>query len=337
MSTPWSKLALYFTGDIKEPISKFLQEYEELADSNGLTSHQKVETVMRYVNPTECNLWQSLPGYICRDWDDLCDNLCEEYVDPTPQGRYSKQKLLDFASCTARILMADKQVVLKYYWAFNKLSKPLLNSGRITQGKCNATFWCSFHPEDCKVLHKCLIAKQLDKPRGQAFDYKDILKITRAIFSGDNNFLLQELPPQQYNSDHAREWRMEHNGRDCMCGPLSFEGQEPGDEEAPLEEEDKYEPPQWGHRYSSPCIEVQTVQFQGLAHKEEDRELDKLITQLHSLLVWDTAYARLHAQCTCCFPNVARDLLKPEYWRDSPVVTYSYQAAPALPLLTAQQ
>jgi hypothetical protein len=201
MPTPQSKLAPYFTGDIKEPISKFLQEYEELADSNGLTSRQKVETVVRYINPTECDLWQSLPGYICHDWDNLCDNLCEEYINPTLQGRYSKQKLLDFASCTTQILMADEQAVLKYYQAFNKLSKPLLDSSRITQGKHDATFWCSFHPEDCKALHEHLIAKQPDKPRGQAFDYKDILKITRAIFSGDNDFLLQEPPPRQYDSD----------------------------------------------------------------------------------------------------------------------------------------
>jgi hypothetical protein len=152
MPTPRSKLALYFTGDIEEPISEFLQEYEELADSNGLTSHQKVETVVRYVNPTECDLWQSLSGYISRDWDNLCDDLCEEYVDPTPQGQYSKQKLQDFTSSTARVLMMDEQAVLKYYRTFNKLSKPLLNSGRITKGECDATFWCGFHPEDHKAL-----------------------------------------------------------------------------------------------------------------------------------------------------------------------------------------
>ena len=63
MPTPCSKLAPYFTSDIEEPISEFLQEYEKLADSNGLTSCQKVETVVQYVNQTECNLWWSLLGY----------------------------------------------------------------------------------------------------------------------------------------------------------------------------------------------------------------------------------------------------------------------------------
>jgi hypothetical protein len=36
---------------------------------------------------------------------------------------------------------------------------------------------------------------------------------------------------------------MEHIGCNCMHRPLSFKGQEPGDKEALLEEEDKYEPP----------------------------------------------------------------------------------------------
>jgi hypothetical protein len=115
MLMPRSKLAPYFTGDIKELIGKFLQEYEELADSNGLTLCQKVETVVHYINPTECDLWQSLPGYVRHDQDELCYNLCKEYVDPTLQGQYSKQKLQDFASSTARILMTDKQAILKYY------------------------------------------------------------------------------------------------------------------------------------------------------------------------------------------------------------------------------
>jgi hypothetical protein len=115
MPTPHPKLAPYYTGDIEEPISKFLQEYKELADSNGLTSCQKVETVMCYVNPTEHDLWPSLPGYIHHNWDKLCYELHEEYVDPTLQGQYSKQKLQDFASSTARILMMDEQAVLKYY------------------------------------------------------------------------------------------------------------------------------------------------------------------------------------------------------------------------------
>ena len=52
MPLVWSKLAPYFSGKVHDPIKEFLQEYEELADSNGLTRQQKVETIIRYVNPS---------------------------------------------------------------------------------------------------------------------------------------------------------------------------------------------------------------------------------------------------------------------------------------------
>ena len=108
MPAPRSKLAPYFTGDVEEPIDDFLTEYEELADSNQLTQRQKVETVIRYVIPSEQDLWRSLSGYHNRNWDDLCDKLREQYVDPTPQGRYSRQKLLELTSSTAETLMQDE-------------------------------------------------------------------------------------------------------------------------------------------------------------------------------------------------------------------------------------
>jgi len=53
-----------FTGNISEPIEDFLQEYEELADSCGLRDMQKVETVIRYVDPSQHDLWRSLDGFI---------------------------------------------------------------------------------------------------------------------------------------------------------------------------------------------------------------------------------------------------------------------------------
>ena len=50
MPSKQSKLALHFTGEVEHLIEDFLDEYEELADKCGLTSPQKVETVIWYVN-----------------------------------------------------------------------------------------------------------------------------------------------------------------------------------------------------------------------------------------------------------------------------------------------
>ena len=162
-----------------------------------------METVIRYVNPTQHYIWKSLPGFISCDWDDLCLKLREQYVNPTIKGQFSKQKLLDFANKYARKRMDDETDVINYHRKFNTLGKPLLDSGRITTGEYNTIFWCRFHPEDRQALHERLIAKQPDKLKGQAFSIKDVLKIARAVFLGDDDFLLQEPSPQQNGSDHA--------------------------------------------------------------------------------------------------------------------------------------
>jgi len=147
-----SKLAPHFSGEIQHPVEDFLEEYEELADKYGLTEQEKVETVIRYVHRSQRHVWKSLPGFLDRDWNDLCDDLCEEYVSPSTEGQFSKQKLLDFANKYARKRMNDETDVIHYHRQFNNLAKILVDSGRITKGKRNAIFWRGFHPDDQQAL-----------------------------------------------------------------------------------------------------------------------------------------------------------------------------------------
>ena len=128
------------------------------------------------------HVWKSLPGFLDRDWNDLRDDLYAEYVSPSTEGQFSKQKLLDFANKYAHERMNDEPDVIHHHRQFNNLAKILVDSGRITKGERNAIFWRGFHPDDQQALREHLIAKQPDKPKGQAFDLKYVLKSTRAIF-----------------------------------------------------------------------------------------------------------------------------------------------------------
>ena len=254
-----SKLAPHFLGEIEHPIEDFLEEYEELADSCGLSNLQKVETIIRYVDHSQRHIWQSLPGYINRKWDDFRDDLCKEYVTPSAENQFSRQKLAEFANKYAQRRMNDKTDVINYQRQFNNHAKVLVKSGRITERECNTTFWRGFHPDDQKALHERLIAKHPDQPRGQAFDHKDVLRTARAVFSGDDDFILQEPPPRHYQSDRARERRTERSSRnhresnrderayrrERARDPPSFDRQESGDEEALSSDEEQY--PSWGH------------------------------------------------------------------------------------------
>ena len=99
--------------------------------------------------------------------------------------------------------MEEETDVINYHRDFNTLSKPLLEAGRITVGERNAIFWRGFHPDDRQALQGRLIAKQPDRPKGQAFDLQDVLQTARAIFSGDDDFSFQEPFPRQNETDRA--------------------------------------------------------------------------------------------------------------------------------------
>jgi len=290
-----SRLTPRFTGDVNQPIEDFLEEYKELADKCGLTSLQKVETVIQYVDRSQRHVWQNLPGYIACDWLDFRDELCDKYVSPTPGGQFLRQKLINFATKYARKCMGDETDVINYQRQFNNQSKVLLGTGRITIGERNAIFWHGFHPEDQRALREHLIAMHPNMPQGQAFDLKDVFNIARAIFSGDDDFLLQEPSP------HTDRTRMERST--------------PRD-------------------YSSPCIETRTVWFQNDAPEENKNELEGLIYQLHALPPRNPKYAVLYARCAARFPNHMMSIPRPEYQTDT-AAAYSYSAPPPPPTWSA--
>jgi hypothetical protein len=239
MPSVQSKLAPHFTGEIEDLIEDFLEEYEELVKKCELTDQEMVETVIQYVIHSECHVWKSLPGYADCDWDDFHTQLCKEYVSPTKEGQFSRQKLIECTDKYARKRMQDESNVINYHRQFNTLSKVLLDSGQITRCEHNAIFWCGFHPTDQLALHERLIAMNPSRLRGQAFDLQDVLETARAVFSGDDDFFLQEPPPQRHESDRARERRTERSirdqresdrdgrasGRRWARDPPSFEGQ----------------------------------------------------------------------------------------------------------------
>ena len=302
--------------------------------------------VIRYIDRSQRHVWQALPGYIDHDWDDFCDELCEEYVNPTTEGQFSKQKLLDFTNKYTRKRMGDKTDVINYQHKFNSLGKTLLDLGCITKGEYNAIFWCGFHPEDRQELHERLIAKHPDKPKGQAFSIKDVLKIARAVFSGDNDFLYQEPPPRRNESDHTRERRTErstcdqqesdrngHASRRGRAHDPSPDQQHSRDKEALYS--DKEEQLSRAHRHSSPRVKTRTVRFKDNQCGSDNKELEDMVGRLHDLSVRDKTYAILFTQCATRFPNAMLGIPKPEYRAAPATAAYSYQTT-APPLLTQQ-
>ena len=292
--------------------------------------------MIQYVNTTQRHIWTSLPGFVRHNWDDLCHELCKEYISPTAQGQFSKQKLVELTNRSAHLPMEEETDIINYQRDFNTLSKPLLEAGRITAGERNAFFWHGFHSDDQKALRERLIAKQPDRPKGQAFDFQDVLDTAIAIFSGDDDLLFQEPPPQRYETDRARERRTGHTAQSSRLSrdgraarreryrePSPFKDQESDDQEALGPE--NYDYPNWGHRHSLPRVETRSVRFKDIL-REEEQEMEDLVLQLHSLLVQDPSYAVLYARCAAHFLHLLKSVPRLEYKTGPIATTYSYQA-----------
>ena len=183
MPPPRSNRAPYFSGQVGDPIEDFLDEYSELADSCGLAEQQKVEAIIRYIPYSHRVLWKSLDGYVARDWTEFRANLEEIYDGPSVPSRHSEQRLLDFVRESSKSRMNDEADVLQYYRDFLALSKPLLDSQRLSIYERDKAFWLGFHPHDHSEMYTRLIAKHPDQPSSAYFDYLDVYRVARVTFT----------------------------------------------------------------------------------------------------------------------------------------------------------
>ena len=107
--------------------------------------------------------------------------------------------------------MNDEADVLQYYRDFLALSKPLLDSQRLSIHKRNKAFWLGFHPCNHLELYARLIAKHLDQPSGVYFNYLDVYRVARVTFTGNHlpDFKLGNTwdEPQSLRANHSEHVR----------------------------------------------------------------------------------------------------------------------------------
>ena len=103
---------------MEQKLDNFLREYEELADSNGLTTRQKVETIIRYVAVSHRDYWMVADGYATHDWNDFCRALQRTYLDVSAKGKYTQDKLRDFTKESCKHRQCEEEDILQYYRRF---------------------------------------------------------------------------------------------------------------------------------------------------------------------------------------------------------------------------
>ncbi|KAF8257542.1 hypothetical protein EI94DRAFT_1629481 [Lactarius quietus] len=192
MPSARSKHAPRFSNASNELLSEFLQEYEDLADGNGLTEKQKVETITRYVPRDLRKLWVTLPGYRTLKWCRFRANLEELYPDAA-EHTCTCQELSRFTELSAEVRIRDDKDVMKYYCNFLTIATDLVDSGDLHPNDYNTEFFRGFHREDQNIIAEEILFNVNPRHlRTEPFNVQDIMTVAQQYFA-PNQF--HKLPP----------------------------------------------------------------------------------------------------------------------------------------------
>ncbi|KAF8264010.1 hypothetical protein EI94DRAFT_1703542 [Lactarius quietus] len=136
MPSARSKHAPRVSNASDELLSEFLQEYEDLADGNGLPEKLKVETITHYVPRDLRKLWVTLPEL----YPDAAEHTC------------TCQELSQFTELSAEVRIRDNKDVMKYYRDFLMIATDLVDSGDLHPNDYNTEFFRGFHREDRNII-----------------------------------------------------------------------------------------------------------------------------------------------------------------------------------------
>ncbi|KAI9450243.1 hypothetical protein BJY52DRAFT_1192006 [Lactarius psammicola] len=218
MPPPRSEYAPYYSG-YADAFEDFLDEFEGRAYDCELTDPQRVDAIIRYVDPSIRELCRSLNGFRPRNWPVFRQSLLDTFGRTTPRPQVMRQKLQCYIQNSSRSRMDCIDDVLQYYRQFLCYSAPLVHAGHLTEEDRDAAFWRGFHPEDCKVLWPRLIGKNPIQPPDTPFYFEDVFHCARAAFAYDGASLSWS-PEYQFKPSSVRREQpvAEHVSRDT-CGP----------------------------------------------------------------------------------------------------------------------
>jgi hypothetical protein len=205
------------------------------------------------------------------------------------KGWYSKQKLSEFVKSASKSHKTEDDDVLQYYRRLLILSKPLLDSRRLTEEERDAAFWYGFHQDDRSAMTARLIAKHLDQSEGRAFDCQDLFKMARAVFTGQQFFSPWQDQWDDYGDRDPRERDDLLRTHERELRPLGRRTRECYQEEDPFS-------------LAAP------VRYKDPSRNNKNKVVDDLLDQMSSLSLCDHPCPTLHARCTYRYPDVAKNL-----------------------------
>lgn len=318
MPAPRSNRAPHFSGAVDDRIEDFLREYEEFADSCGLSDRQKVEVVTRYTTAELRDFWKSRAGYLAREWRLLRRELLQLYEATSNQRRHTEGKLRSFARKSAESRMRDEDDVIQYYRKFIVRCQPLMDSQRLTAGTRDKIFWEGFHKKDRSEMKTRLVAEHTRQPTDVPFDYLDVFEVARAILgnqglsSESDDSSDEPRKPRSRRSARTRDRGSDREDREPRGRGSGYRSHERHPSLSPVERNSR--PRHSSDRRSSPTvIETKVVRFKEAMQPEERQEIENLIRGMRGLSVHEEAYAMLFAECIIRFPDLGQVMPQPAF------------------------
>jgi len=183
MPGPRSNKAPFFSGKENDSLANFLLEYEVLADTHGLTTTEKVETIMRYVPATLHKFWRTLEGYGIKSWTTFTDDLEGLYLDTLAATCSTKKALQDFVDSSSWHRIRNEDDMIAYHRHFLEISNHLYNAGDLSDDEQNSEFFQGFHPDDREVLASWLFSMNPRHPTNKPYTFKVVLSAAKSYFS----------------------------------------------------------------------------------------------------------------------------------------------------------
>ena len=318
-----SKDAPSFSGHVKN-LQDFFMQFEDLADSCGLTSAEQCHAVLQYINSNTKELWASFPEFEKSDFDVLKTSIIDEYPEADLGAQYTHHNLENIVICYVDQDISLETEFVEYSHRFCPVAAWLVKN-KISEWECDKLFWQEI---PCLFQQEIMMQLQISNPKG--FDYTAYLDFEKIIWAGHAvlhhdrfNAASNDLVAVHIKAAHNTSAAAPSNSRTTnLCD---------------------YENTNQYHQTDNMQQEVQmtTVHFDAKASidKTPSSEVEDLAHRMYNMNIDNAVYAGYYVQLVYLNPSTAQFIVAlAKYWTNHPApiqqtYTTSSASSPASQLL----
>jgi transposase InsO family protein len=322
-----------FDGD-GEVLEEFIDRFEGLATGARLTNDDKFKSFTRYCSRPMKRLFESLPAYTAKTWNDFLAQVRVLFPIGANQRLYSKQSLVALVSNSQKQRIYSEGDLMSYYRDFVTIANWLLTNHKISEADRDGYFWFGFHPDDRMQLELQLRVVLPRHDRMNPWPMQDVFEAGKYIFNElafDQDPTFLQLTGKPMSAVNLQD--PEDNFRDL---PEMVDLRREKLRRAAAAETMRLR----AEPFPSNLPEVQqtvtkTVQFPShpvnIGNPTEDQEIEELVGKLSTLSFREPQYAIAYAKLSHRFPNLIGQFTSPGH--ASAAVSQNVSTIPAVPVV----